>query len=112
MGKGICRECGAEMTWTRKPKFFCSSACRQEHTNRRRDRGAQMYDLFMALRYDRQNAKGKEVWTKLCRLAEKFHDDDLVQGRESTIPLERVLEQHSYLAAQTLVKVRQAPVRK
>lgn len=104
MRKGICRECKCETESTRKPKIFCSAACRDAHTNRRKERGAQLYDLFMAVRYDRANAKRLNAWTKLCRMAEAFHDEDLEAGITSTLDLETVLEKRAYLGAQKVVK--------
>lgn len=106
MGKGVCRECGAAMSWSRKPKIFCNAACRSAHTNRRRERGAQLYDLFMAVRYDRETARETGAWTKLCRMAESFHDADIIEGRNSAIPVRQALAQHSHLNATKLVKRR------
>ncbi len=85
MRKGKCRECGCEMTSTRKPKTFCSSECRTAHTNRRRDRGAQLYDLFMAMRYERSLAIKFGVWTTMCQLAAEWRREDEGQrdGRKS-----------------------------
>lgn len=85
MRKGKCRECGCEMTSTRKPKTFCSSECRTAHTNRRRDRGAQLYDLFMAMRYERELAVKLHVWTTMCQLAAEWRreDDGQRDGRKS-----------------------------
>jgi len=105
MGNGVCRECRGAMTWTRKPKIFCSAPCRQAHTNRRRDRGEKLYDLFMALRYKRDAARRRDVWTKLCRLAESFRDEDVASGIDSTLPLDRQLEKMAHLSGQKLVKV-------
>lgn len=104
MRKGTCRECGTATESTRKPKIFCSAVCLNTHTNRRRERGAQLYDLFMAVRYDRAKAKDLNAWTKLCRLAESFHDEDLATGRQSTLDLATVLEKRADLGAQKVVK--------
>ena len=88
-----CRECGKEVTKTRaNEKRFCSSACRSSHVNRRKLRGAAMYDLFMTMRYDRKNSKG--VWAVLCRMAQAWNEEDIAAGRESFSPAREVLERH------------------
>jgi hypothetical protein len=88
MAKACCAECGKggeEMVSTRKPKTFCSSACRMAHTNRRRERGAELYDLFMALRYERELANKLGVWTMICKLAAEWVAEDARErgGRKS-----------------------------
>lgn len=85
MRKGKCRECGCDMISTRKPKTFCSDACRTAHVNRRRERGAQIYDLFMAMRYERALAAKFKVWTTMCQLAAEWRleDDRERDGRKS-----------------------------
>jgi hypothetical protein len=48
-------------------------------------RGAELYDLFMALRYDRPGCAGLGVWKALCRLAMLFREEDVADraGRKS-----------------------------
>lgn len=76
-----CRECdcvlGAE-SYRGRPRVFCSSVCKMDWHNRRRVRGAALYDLYMAHRYERQLAK-TEALSPLHRmsvLAMQFHDED------------------------------------
>lgn len=45
-----CQECGSPIGERRKGQMFCSSPCRQAFNNRRMQRGAELYDLFRALR--------------------------------------------------------------
>lgn len=46
-------------------------------------RGADLYDCFMALRYDREAAKDAGLWALMCRMAQSFHDEDKAAGRRS-----------------------------
>lgn len=75
-----CRECSAPLTGGAS---FCSRDCRNSYTNRRRTRGAEIYDLFMTLRYDRPRAKIMNIWSKLCRMAAEFKRQDDEAGRQS-----------------------------
>lgn len=85
MCKGKCRECGEATVSTRKPKEFCSDKCRMAHSNRRRMRGAEIYDLFMAMRYERALAAKLKVWTTMCQLAAEWRREDEAErgGRAS-----------------------------
>lgn len=88
-----CKECGGEFKKVRShEQLFCSSACRTSHTNRRKLRGADLYDLFMTMRYDRANAKG--VWAVMCRMAQEWNEEDKEAGRKSFSPARTVLERH------------------
>lgn len=75
--KGTCWECA-------KPsdgKRFCDRTCKQAWNNRRAQRGAQVYDLFMGLRFDREAAGAQGVWSVMCRLASDWHEADQKAGR-------------------------------
>jgi hypothetical protein len=80
-----CAECGQEFTSIRRWAEFCSPACRSAFNNRRNVRGAQVYDLLMALRYERDEATRLGVWTDLTRLAAhyKLQDERERAGRKS-----------------------------
>jgi hypothetical protein len=52
-----CKECGAAFTAKKVEAKFCGQQCRLKFTNRRRDRGALLYDVLMNCRYDRAAAK-------------------------------------------------------
>jgi hypothetical protein len=103
-----CRECGkdAGKAPAGRSKFFCSTPCRQAWNNRRRDRGAELYDLFMAMRYDRDAAKDADAWTKMCRMAQLFHEEDQRAGRRSYRKIAEVLQDRPDLAIITRMRVR------
>jgi len=88
-----CLECGKQFKTVRAhEQIFCASECRTAHNNRRKQRGADLYDLFMTMRYDRKNAKG--VWAVMCRMAQDWNEDDMEAGRKSFSPARKVLERH------------------
>lgn len=55
------------------------------HRNRRQERGALLYDLFMAMRYERELAAKLKVWGTMCQLAAEWRkeDEDKREGRKS-----------------------------
>lgn len=69
-----CQECGNRITG--RPKQFCSSPCRQAFNNRRMQRGAQMYDLFRAMRRERDTAKDLGLWAEICHLEYRWQQED------------------------------------
>lgn len=83
---------------------FCGQACRKAWNNRRLVRGAELYDLVMALRWDRAAATGLHVFTALSRMAAGFRREDLDQraGRRSWSPPARVIARRPYLRAERL----------
>lgn len=89
-----CLECGNRITEARKPKMFCSTPCRQTFNNRRMQRGAQLYDMFMAMRYERKSAEDHGAWAIMCRMAMDFRrEDDLErEGRKSWQPIASVID--------------------
>jgi hypothetical protein len=82
-----CRECGLPFTAKRDrdTNSFCAVECRKAFNNRRMTRGAQLYDLFMMVRYERGLAKARGLWTIVCRLALEWRQEDERQraGRKS-----------------------------
>lgn len=82
-----CRECGAELAplGLRPNASFCCTAHRKEWNNRRAVRGAELYDLLMANRYERDVAKQRGVWTIATNLTRAYRDSDVAlrQGRKS-----------------------------
>lgn len=90
----VCLECGNAIHAPRSGKEFCCSPCRMAFNNRRRDRGADMYDLFRALRRERDKAKALGLWTELCRLELKWQEEDEARrpGRRSYVPPRRALD--------------------
>jgi len=102
-----CRECGEEFKKGKsQEQMFCSNACRSSWNNRRKNRGADVYDLFMTMRFDRSNAKG--VWATMCRMASEWNEEDKKAfmteeeiktnvskpGRKSFAPVRTVMERN------------------
>lgn len=82
-----CQECGNPLSG-RRGQEFCAPRCRQTFNNRRMQRGAELYDLFRALRRERSDAKDLNLWTHLCRLELKWQTEDETArpGRRSYMP--------------------------
>jgi hypothetical protein len=99
-----CLECGEAFELKAEYQEFCSTACRKAFNNRRAVRGAEMYDLFMTLRYERTLAAKLKVWSLLCRMALGFREEDekFRKGRRSWQPIARVLEKKPYLKVEVL----------
>lgn len=76
-GHRCCLECGAALSASSpREAEFCCTPCRMSWNNRRAARGAQVYDLLMALRFERGPAKVAGVWSILCALCSAFRDAD------------------------------------
>lgn len=88
-----CPECGSAIESRQAGKEFCSQQCRQSFNNRRMQRGAEMYDLFRALRRERGEAKTLNLWTQMCRLELKWQTEDDQQrpGRRSYMPPKKAI---------------------
>lgn len=78
-----CEECGAGFKRVRTTKVFCSSACRLTFNQRRRERGAELYDALMS------NA-GSAAVDKLLD-AYRQADKTKRQGRRSWQPWRRAV---------------------
>lgn len=93
-----CKECGERFLggWLAE---FCSSKCKNRFNNRRAQRGAVLYDLFMATRYQRDEAKDAGCWTFMCALAADWREEDRKErdGRKSWRPFRHVFERFPYL---------------
>jgi hypothetical protein len=98
----VCRECGMRSQMRRATREFCSSACRRQFNNRRALRGADLYDVLMCMRYDRDNAEG--ALSLLCRMASNFRalDRREREGRRSWLGLERISTRNGHLAARVV----------
>lgn len=55
-------------------------------------RGAEMYDLFMAMRYERDEAKELGCWSRLCAMAMHFKEQDDVDERVSTFTPKKAMQ--------------------
>lgn len=91
-----CLECGQAAPDKAK---FCSGAHRQAFNNRRLQRGAELYDLFMAHRFDRKNAQDLRVLQAMNRMASLWNEEDKAErdGRRSWRPTRDVLNERPYL---------------
>lgn len=83
-----CLECGKAIaaTQTAGNRKFCCTPCRTRFNRRRQVRGAQLYDFFMAQRYERDRAAHLGIdRTFLARIGEMFRAEDNEQrdGRQS-----------------------------
>ena len=91
-----CQECGDKYVSKKASSKFCSTSCRKTFNNRRAQRGALLYDAFMALRYDRKAAKAAGVdYTFICRIGEMFNDED--QGKRTYRPAKEMMEEKGCL---------------
>lgn len=88
-----CQECGVALNRPQIERLFCSPSCRMEFNNRRARRGAEIYDLFRALRRERSEAKRLNMWTLICQLELKWQQEDDAKrpGRRSYMPPEKAL---------------------
>ena len=89
--KPPCLECGRSLQQGKA--IFCCAACRLIWNNRRLRRGAELYDIMMAHRFERVLAAQLKALSAMNRLAAIFraedrHDRD---GRRSWRPLREVL---------------------
>ncbi|MGI9297796.1 MAG: hypothetical protein ACR2QC_07850 [Gammaproteobacteria bacterium] len=44
--------------------------------NRRRQRGAVLYDMFMTMRFERDKAAQEQLWSIMCRQAAHWREQD------------------------------------
>lgn len=107
-----CRECGEAIDGSRTADF-CGASCRRSFHNRRKARGAMFYDLMMATRFQRADAKASGAWSYLCKMASDFRKEDvrLRGGRRSWDKPAVVKARHPRFAAKC-VAVNAAGVRR
>lgn len=93
-----CLECGAlhapQTTWGE----FCCLKCRQAFNNRRQARAVIIYDLYMALCFERRLARMLGLWSKIYTCAASFRREDHEerQGRRSWRKSADVLSQYAF----------------
>ena len=82
---------------------FCSAKHRSDWNNRRKQRGAELYDLYMAHRFDRAVAQDLKVFQAINRMASNFREEDKARrgGRKSWRAPQAVLEERPYLRSVT-----------
>lgn len=61
-----CRECGNSFKPRQHSAMFCGTPCRMKFNKRRRERGAELYDVFMSARIE-NNAEARAVLDTLTR---------------------------------------------
>ena len=95
-----CRQCNTPLVNAKRATAeFCGTPCRISWRNRRCQRGADLYDAFMSLRYDRSAAKARGIWTLMCRMAADWHAEDIEAGRQSHFRTDEVMQmQHRHNA--------------
>lgn len=93
-----CIECGERFEAGHRKAEFCCSGHRYEFSNRRRQRGMAIYDVFMAMRYERGLQKLFGLWTLMCRMAEAWRDEDKAQraGRKSWQDVKELYERGEF----------------
>lgn len=64
-------------------------------------RGAELYDLFMAIRFDRATATALGLWQAVCRMASGWRQEDHERraGRQSWRKPGDVMAERPYLKA-------------
>lgn len=100
-----CRECGSQFEESvdqRRPRVFCGSGCKSTWHNRRRVRGAMLYDLFMSTRYQREHAVSAGATSMMSQLAAAFLAEDAVErnGRRSWHLADAVLAAEHWMVRQ------------
>lgn len=105
-GQHSCLECGAHYAPQSARADFCGTPCRRAWNNRRMVRGAELYDLFMATRFNRELVGPMKLWRLLNRIAAIFRDEDNAEraGRASWRPPQEIIERRPYLRADYLVQ--------
>lgn len=100
----VCLECGAAFDRAGDHGTFCGAKCRLAWNNRRLQRGAEIYDLLMTLRFERRSATG--VFTALCRAAAAFRAADHAEraGRASWSNARTIIARRPYLNAAVVLK--------
>lgn len=99
-----CLWCGGAYVSPVAESEFCATPCRKSFNNLRAMRGAELYDLFMALRHDRAVATAFKAWRLLNRLASGFRAEDRAQraGRRSWRHPAEIIARRPYLVSETL----------
>ena len=102
--KQMCSECGGSLIECREGAEFCCTSCRQAFQNRRLQRGAELYDLFMVQRFDRSRGRTMGAWTMMCALASHWRAEDRTKraGRPSWTRPAKLAERLSWLKASTV----------
>jgi hypothetical protein len=101
--KRVCAECGDAFESLKTFGGFCCPAHRAQFNARRAQRGAELYDLIMAWRYER-NLAG--LWQLVCKMAATFRDEDFRDraGRRSWRNPRTVVAERPWLFSSVVVR--------
>jgi hypothetical protein len=107
----VCLECGDAFESLRTFGGFCCPAHRADFNNRRMKRGAELYDLVMAWRYQRALDRLLGLRKLVCRMAQAFRDEDWRDrdGRRSWRDPREVVAERPWLHAITVLKRKRKP---
>jgi hypothetical protein len=108
MYRKVCLECGDPFESQRTFGGFCCPAHRADFNNRRMKRGAEIYDLVMAWRYQRGLDRLLGLRKLVCRMAAAFREQDHAEreGRRSWRNPTDVIAERPWLHAVTIIKRR------
>lgn len=97
-----CAECDSEIVGRHSQARFCAIPCRDAWMNRRRLYGAMFYDLVMANRFDRTQARALKLTSAINRLASVCREGDVTKrgGRLSWRAPKDVLADAPWLSTQ------------
>ena len=83
-----CRECLKPLEKGLKATaVFCGIPCKAKWNNRRKNRGADLYDLFMNTRFNRKESVDRNLQSIMCRMASNWRDEDAAAGRTTYAPI-------------------------
>lgn len=94
-----CQECSKPFQSSKRHAAFCSTACRMAWNNRRAQRGSELYDLVMCMRYERGLAKALGLWSIVCHLCQLWKAEDDKEGHKSYGNPQAILDRKPYLKA-------------
>jgi hypothetical protein len=102
-----CLECGSTFTTDTRQGPHCSTRCRKNWNNRRMLRGAELYDLYMAHRFERERGTEMALMSKINRMVSIFREDDNGKraGRRSWRDPATIIAEKPYLASEHLPRM-------
>lgn len=77
-----CSECGTEFQAKVASAEFCCQEHRLAYNNRRRDRGAMLFDLYVHTRFNRKASQEKGLQTLIDRMVGNWVEEDRAVGRK------------------------------
>jgi predicted nucleic acid-binding Zn ribbon protein len=106
--KRTCIECGTVFEPSRHDAEFCNSRCRQAFANRRQQRGAELYDLFMVHRFERAAGQDIKALSLMNRLASQWRTEDnqARAGRKSWTALRKLRWRLTHIMATVVHRAR------